>query len=783
MKFSRLTLACAVTGALAACGGGSSTPASTPTPVQVSRTLDGVAAKGLIKNGIVKVYLYSAAGVKAADPLVTSRTSTVDGSYSVSLGSSTGLFTVEVSADKDTVMADEVSGDIAMPIGMTLRSLVQLDSAAATSIKGYVTPFTDMLVTAASKATGGLTAANAATAQTGVTTMLGFNPLLTKPVMVNGATAAGVTDASEKLQSISLAALSKIANDSSNGFGCAGTVSEKVACVVTATMGAAELKDGNLSIPLTVQGAIREAAEKVAADTSLNKTTLTTLVGLPAFTQAKIAVGATVVDPIPATKAMFASLRSNANAWQAALKPGAVGNPVDTMKADFDKAIAPLDQDLADWLQLSARGVALYKNYVDAGNTGVTSEVIQNPDMFGRVIGSCALTTDSTAKITVISGAVANNAFCRLEKKPVAGTETALTRTVATATAPTQTVDTSLTRQQFTKSIQLTPVTASSFSYTARARMETGYFNRVGGTGSVINMVIADVKTTIGSPGTGTVAFDLTGPTINNIHIAGDMPARTDANGVKITDKETWNVDYLRTPEVGTTTVKYALSGEIASYKDSVKSGAISLLDGSFIRAVPDSGGDIAFIGVKEVNLAISVAGVDSKIVGTLAMSNFSFDHSNSDYVPTDVKFVGSLNNGSSEFFNGTLTAHIADYASFDKSLVASDTNFVKLSASFVGILRIAGRPDLKLSLAGREIRNDAGAFTGQYEDGTNTILISDSGAVPKVISISSANGVSVQFKEEINVADVFKNGSKVASFDRSSGIITYTDGSFESLK
>ncbi|MDO8653266.1 MAG: hypothetical protein Q7R66_13860 [Undibacterium sp.] len=778
MKFSRLTLACAITGALAACGGGSSnTAAVDPT----TRTLTGVAAKGLIKNGIVKVYAYSTAGVKSAEPLVTSRTSSVDGSYSVSLGSNIGLFTVEVSADTATTMADEVSGtDIAMPVTMTMRSLVQLDSAAATSVKGYVTPFTDMLVTAASKATGGLTAANAATAQTGVITMLGFNPLTTKPVMANSATAASVTDPAEKLQSIHLAALSKIANDSSNTLGCSGTISEKVACVVSATSGAVELKDGNLSIPLAVQSAIHEAAEKVTADTSLNKTTLVTLVGVPAFTQATIPVGSTVVAPIPATKAMFASLRSNVSAWQAALKPGAVGNPVDTMKADFDKATAPLDQDLADWLQLSTHGVALYKAYADAGNTGITSEVVQNPRFFGRVVGSCTLYADSAAKVPVISGA-ANNVFCRLEKKPVLGTDALLTRLAATATAPTQTVDTTKTRQQFTKSIQLTPVTSSSFSYTARTRMETAYFNRSGGV--ISNLVIADAKTTIGDAGTGTVAFDLTGPTINNIHIAGDMPARTDADGVKITDKEIWNINYLRTPEVGSTTVKYALSGEIASYIGAVKSGAINLLDGSFIRAVPDAGGYVVANGVKEVNLALSVTGIDSKIVGTLALNNFSADKSGNDYAPTDLKFVGSLNNGSSEFFNGTLTAKVSNFADVDSSIATTDTNFLKGSASFVGILRIAGRPDLKLSLSGHPVTSNSGAFTGQYEDGTNTILISDNGAMPKVINIASANGVSVQFNESVNVADVLKNGSKIASFDRSTGVITYTDGSFESLK
>ena len=132
MKLTKLALACALTSALAACGGGGSDTVVAPT----TRTLAGVAAKGLIKNGVVKVYSYSADGTKSATPIATTRT-LADGSYSVSLGSNIGLFTVEVSADADTTMADEfVSGDISMPANMTLRSLVQFDSAASTAVKG-----------------------------------------------------------------------------------------------------------------------------------------------------------------------------------------------------------------------------------------------------------------------------------------------------------------------------------------------------------------------------------------------------------------------------------------------------------------------------------------------------------------------------------------------------------------------------------------------------------------------------------------------------------------------
>lgn len=779
MKFTQLAVVCAVAGTLAACGGGSSSPA-VDVPVQsTSRTLDGVAAKGLIKNGIVNVYAYKD-GVKSATPLVTARTSSVDGSYTVNLGSNIGLFTVEVSADDKTTMADEVGGkDIAMPVGMTMRSLIQLETTAGTSIKGYVTPFTDMVVNAASKASGGLTSANVASAQTGVTTMLGFNPLTTKPVMINGVGAATATDASEILQSIHLAALSKLANDSSNDFACEGSVSAKIACVLTATTAKVELKDGNISIPLAAQVAIHHAAELVTADKAINKTTKLNLDGVASFTQAKITVpvvGTVEKTPIAATKAMFASLRTNANALQASLKNA---NPADVMQADFDKAIAPLDQDLADWLLMSERGITLFNSYKAASNSGAINQTVtQN----GRAVGYCFLATDIDSKINVISGSPAANVFCRLEKKPVTGTQVDLSRTATAATAPTQTVDTHKSRQQFTKTIQLSPdaVTPSSFGYKARTRMETAYYNR-DISGNITYLVIDDAKTTIGAAGTGTVAYDQTGSTINSITIAGDMPARTDAMGGKITDKETWNVNYARTPELTGSIVKYALSGEIVSYLGAAKFGSVSLLPGSFLRAIPDAGGDINGNGLKEVNLAVTVTGVDSKVTGTLALNNFVSDKS-SNYIPTDMKFTGSLNNGSTEFFNGVLTAKVVNFADVDSSLPNSVSNAMLGNASFVGILRIKDRPDLKLSLSVSHTAFDTNLFTAQYEDGSNTLLLSGSDH-PKVINIASADGVSVQLKDGIDTADVMKNGSKVATFSRKTNLITYTDLTFESLK
>ncbi|NDP58901.1 MAG: hypothetical protein GZ090_06050 [Oxalobacteraceae bacterium] len=744
MKLTKMAVACSLAMTLVACGGGGSSSSSNNggTTVAATRTLEGVAAKGLIKNGVVKVYVYGADGVKSATPLVESRTSSVDGSYSVSLGSNVGLFTVEVSADSATTMADEFLGDIAMPVGMTLRSLVQLDSAASTTVKGYVTPFSEMLVSAAASATGGLTTANVSLAQVGVVKLLGFDPLTTKPFNANSAAAAGSTDASEKLQSIMLAAISKIANDTSNDLGCSGSVSEKIKCVVDATTGTVVLTGGNLSISLKAQVAVRAASESVAANTTINRTKLISLDGVNGFSQASVTTGSVDDSPVAAAKSFFASIRSNLLALFNAEKTGALNLQIKALQADFEAAIAPVDKDLANWVLLMDRGIAHFRSAKE--NPAVTQPSFI--DVSG--VGRCSLYSDVATTNQVVTGAQALNVGCRLNKKPVLGA----------------------VNRVYTKGITLTPVADSltSYTYKARSRVEDT-------TGTVADVLIGDIAN-------GTVS--ITGPagTPTSLTIAGDMPARNTYTGVKITDHETWNVTATRTLEADNVTTKVVFAGDITAYKAGAGVGALVLKDGSFVRAVMD-GQTVTAQGLKEVNLVLAVTGISSSVTGTLVIKDFSLDGSGQAYSPTDAKFSGGFTNGNAEFFNGTLTAKVTNYANYQFSLPDSESNFSKDTASFVGVVKIPGRPDLTVSLASSVPAYNAEILTGQFDDGTNLILVSSTKAQPGVLRLSSAKGLSMVLNEGTNVADVFKNSSKIATYTRNSGVINYNDGSLETVK
>ncbi len=776
MKLTKLTLACALTGALVACGGSSNnTVDSGGGDSGTTRTLAGVAAKGLIKNGIVEVFSYDAAGKKSALPLVTVRTSTIDGSYSVDLGNNIGLFTIEVRADVATTMADEVSHrDIPMPTDLILRSLVQLDNKAGAAIKGYVTPFTDMLVTAAESA-GGLTTANVAAAQTGVFKMLGFDPLSTKPINADSAAATAATDPAEQLQSLALAAISRLASD--GGLGCAqATISEKIKCVVDTTTGSASLKDGKLSISLTAQVAIYDALAAVVADPTVNKTKLDTLNGQTTFSQASVSTSSTVENPIAAAKALFASLRTNIQAWSDAFNGGASAQSASALKSDFDAAIAPVDQNLADWMLMSERGITFFNDYVAGKGANSATIFRSNSESFqnySQPLGGCTVYSDTTFVTQANKPSEARSVSCSL-----------MSRSSYVPGIYDQNGG-SYTFTGMTKSIRLLPVSGSTthFTYTSRTRVTTTQYTY----SNVYPYTSTSTSTPYGTVGDygptgfaeGTISFAMSGSAVTGATINGFMPARTNDAGVAITDQEAWNVNYARTLEADNVTTKYALSGDITAFKGGVAVGSVTLQDGSFIRAISDKGTQ----DVKQVNLALAVTSKDSKVVGTLSLNDFSSDKKNTNVIPTSLKFIGSFNNAGTEFFNGTLTAKTSNYASYDSNAVDSAENFLKASVALTGIARISNRPDLSLTVSARNIAFESYAYTGRYDDGSNTVLINSTSANPKELKITSSNGVSIQLKDGINTVNVMKNNSIIASFDQATGIINYIDGSGESLK
>jgi hypothetical protein len=777
MTIKHLTLACALTSSLAACGGGgggadaaknTNNPTTQSAPV---RTVGGVASKGTIKNGIVNVYAYDAAGKRGATPVATGRTSNSDGSYSIDLGNRNGWFLIEVGADAATTMEDEYDGRIAMPATMTLRTLVQVDNASNQVIAGHVTPFTDMLVTAALSAdpSGNLMPDNVAAAQSDIVEMLGFDPLSTKPL--NAASDAAATgDAAEKMQAVALAAISQIAHD--NAMGCTGNPGEKVRCAVKATTGSAVMKNGMVSISAEAKQNLLATLDSTAQNTSVNKTSLTSLAGQKLFADAATpasAAHAPARAPQPAvesTKATFASLRTNLQAWSDETKDGSgLRTSLDTMQTEFETAVAPLDQSLADWVVLSGQGIKLFNNFVQKKSS--LFKLVEGPD--DEAPGICTLYKDNNATVAMTAADVG-----RVTPQSVSCALTGMTLAASEKPAAQANL---FVRDQIVKSIVLTPGGTGNFSYRALTQRVNQQYRKTAQGEAYAVQALAPAAT-IGLAASGNLSYTMQGDDIHTASISGYMPARTDDKGVAITDREAWRLAFTTTRESALVT-KYAFNGHIDALRGGASLGAVDLGNESFVR-VSTAGGKEQVI---EGKLALGATAGRTTVNGTLALSKFSTDKKNARYVPTLAQFTGGFTSTRGESFTGTVTLNLLNYKAYDNALPLSATNFPTSSAAFSGSLKIISRPTLAVTFAARAVGYQRTEFNATYNDGKNFIIFTGDNSLPRAINITSASGVRVKLVDNVKTVDVFKNNNKVAQMNLNNMLITYIDGSFETLK
>ncbi len=220
-------------------GGDGSSPAAT---LPAATTVSGTAAKGIIKQAKVLVCRI-VNGVPEADASCASTTSGNDGSYSVSFSDGyTGPAMVKVMPGAASTMMDETTGtDI--PYGMTMRAVVPAVSKTTTV---YVTPFSEMAASAASKTTiDATTIRQSIDAVQSVMLPLGVD-MGVMPMMDlkdNGSDFGMLTRQSnmtKQLARVAMAAKNSNLLKDANGAACnaASTVpSQQIACAVSAMAG------------------------------------------------------------------------------------------------------------------------------------------------------------------------------------------------------------------------------------------------------------------------------------------------------------------------------------------------------------------------------------------------------------------------------------------------------------------------------------------------------------------------------------------------------------------
>ena len=203
MNYARVFAALNLMLLLTACGGGDGAlPAVPVAPLAPVSSVEGVASKGLIAGGTVKVYAVSAAGVKQS--LLSETKTDAKGHYIITIGNYAGAVLVEVTGGsyEDEATHKTVENSTTVP----LRALYPDVAPGTTTLQ--VTPLTEL---AAVRVGSSMTPTAIRDANSLVSKVMKVEILSTAPVAMTATafTAAGVSQA-QRDYSLMLAAVSQL---------------------------------------------------------------------------------------------------------------------------------------------------------------------------------------------------------------------------------------------------------------------------------------------------------------------------------------------------------------------------------------------------------------------------------------------------------------------------------------------------------------------------------------------------------------------------------------------
>lgn len=810
---------------LSACGGGSDSSTTSNTPVTPATTasvsLSGTAAKGLMANADVKVHPIAADGtVDLTEDKVLARTVTgADGKYTLSFsGTKDQPYVVRVSANAGTTHLDEVTGQAQpLPLGFAMRTIVTPEATGTVTTSASITPFSEMAVAAAAKATGGVSAANAAQAVSTVTQLLGFDP-----IKVAATTATAATSDDEKKLAVMLTAVSQMA--SSGDLGCTGDDNgSKVKCVVEKLGEAASTTsiklersgdDSSSNVSAVLGSAVNTVLAKPELVGTISGSLLTTVAANLACTTncAAASTGTTPTVDITATaiagaKLLFTQLKSD---WTALFSRGGateIAAGAANMQAfKFDQAMRDVHlpaRTLVTDAGALLTGIDLFNDFkagrTTSPNRGRAPGEVANDgmaDFSGTTAVGCTVYQDSATSVPATSADNANFIGCSARYYVMRTLENGVS-----------------VYNEYRHGFTITPNADGSFGWQTRARLR-----RTGPTGTVLSNAALqlDANGAPIEPFTGTVTPTLTGASITAFTMVGDLAGGFgEGSNQLVNHKHTINLSGTRsiseanrfetTSNLSGTLVAMDSAGATLStlrVKDSVaKTQPVSRdANGNAVAptassAVDTWGGDLSAV---TLNLVFTTA--NAEFEGLLSMPTSSWDKTGTELQPTEARLSGMLRNISNgtvtEFLNGSFVAKTTGFASFDAMAGHSATNSYTRQLSFVGQVTAPGRPLLELSL-GAEQRMDTSSgttqsMTMQYRsivNGTPRLVVNLTGTRDAATGVNrlrlteaSANLSMAWQRGASSIELVHGSDRLIGSVNARSGLVTFADGSLVSL-
>lgn len=407
----KLALSVAVSAALflSACGGsggGSSTPST-------STALSGVAAKGVIQQGIVTAYeLVDGAWVERG-----SATTNDSGQYSLNLVNyKNGIVKLVLSAGTDTRMKCDLEKceDVAFGQSVALSRDFVLDAVlpnltTATNIP--ITPYTHMAAAMIeAKVLTAVTAADISSALSKVSTLAGFDVANTRVIDITDANQLAAASADEKIAAVRGAAIMELTSsqqsieqvlrDLATTF-ADGTFSANEAISITALVNAFETALADSSLTANLGEAVKTELEASTAQIKGqigSDGTYTPVVNPNVALSAEAQGKALIRD----TRSFIYNIINQAD-------KGDFDQPLDALGVNIDAAADVFDRDTAAMTEILGLGIEQMEDALanddtlraTLKDTGVASKPVTVVSSNGKTLGTLTLTATNYNAVTM----------------------------------------------------------------------------------------------------------------------------------------------------------------------------------------------------------------------------------------------------------------------------------------------------------------------------------------------------------------------------------------------
>ena len=795
---------------LSACGGGGGSGGA-----QSSQTysIEGFAAKGTLKYATVEVYRLESNG---GETLVKTVETLADGTYKISdlISTSGQKYIIRIKPNSRTVHVDELLGNQVLPNTFVMSALTQTDAVETTA---SVTPFSHMVVEAAKKASGGFTDDNIKKAQSTVTEILGFNP-------TSIAKNDGVSVDSQKL-TILLTAVSQMAKD--NTLNCGATPGDKTECVVKKLGEAATTT--SLKMEATVSGITVNVSNKLSAavnTTLANNPSMQSAIVAQAINKLScttnctpaVAQDTTTSTAIGKVKAVFDEIRTDLTTMFSSdgvtsAPKGKVNLEALKFQQAFESVKLSTDQIDKDFSAIQ-EGIDLYNNYkaqagnpvtvnLNYGDFGYTSGLVPSSyPSLGCTLYQTEPIPNTTFTASTLNGNNANYISCS---------------SIFSWTVVPNSVARTYAYESYRRTFVLIPGASGSFTYKMFARKITYTCPYIVTTATTCTTSVTEYLGKDANGNTMTYAGAFQGSInsgtrnssgVTTYTLSGDLApgfqytpnTSSGTNYVPVSfarndGKDSWDLNIQATQNLTTSELtKLVLSGKVSSFNGAgTKISEIAINNGSNIDR-------LNYSGLLDLSFSATSGTTTSTLSGVLRASTPVTDKSGNKTIPSKANFTGTLSNAVNggatvNFLQGAIDVEIKNYNTYDVRYVESLTNTPTQVITFTGSVNAPDQPKLEIVLttSGKSFNFSDTAmaaelaynrYSGAVKNRTVTISLTRTSttSAKTVTLIESTSGLSMSFVDSDKTASVKVNGVEVGSWDLSSGILTFKDGSVVSL-